>query len=236
MIDLTRNAQSFKVDAVDNNQRLPIEAKHYLHEIKLSNLIIRCCTFKDVGSNSPVVSDGLYANYRLAMLTIPAGFEYVNYDLNPQNEVIIASEPRQKLAQGVHSLALLNVYNPDDGEAEQAFHLCDDKQELVSVFDSPPYACVTCVTSLIPTPHSTNNRHFHLFFYGGYYFIPLVTSQGAIVYYIIAEDNVELLNKFAQEALSRTDTKKDFWQIRNIVAYDMLDILTSKDVTPGILK
>lgn len=249
MIDLTRNSQAFRVDAVDNNPRLPVEAQEYLHEIKLNGLTIRCCSFKDIiNGTSVVVPDDSYTNYRFAKLTVPTGFQYVNYTIDGDNNVVVVNKSNA-LVEGIHSLMLLNV-NKDS--TLEDFHICNSNHLIKDVFTSAPYACVKPAMSMLPTAKNNKDKHFHLFYFKEekvvnevivlkvHYFIPLLMSQGTIVYYMIEEENLgqipNALNTFAKEALSRSDTQKDFWKMESIVAYESLDILTSTNVTPGIVK
>jgi hypothetical protein len=225
MIDLTQNYKAFKVNAVNDNKNLPLAAQEYLQEIMLQGSAVRCCTFKDVGNALPVITDDDYINYRLAMLTLPAGFKYVDYNFDSENKVDPSDERGSLKDRGVHTLVLLEVSN-DEGNYE--FHICGDHDNKDKGLFSRPYACMRPAVSVMPSNAKKTAKPFHLFYFKKNYLIPMLMSQGSIVFYIIDASDDEFaqkkLNEFAGEAMQRKDIGKDYWVSGEIVYSDNFDI------------
>ncbi len=261
-IDLTRCGGPFTLKNIHtkggNKSYLPdtSPAKQYLCEVELSGNAMHCCTLKDVSCedlpNSPIIVDGDYQNYRLAMMTIPKGFQYVNYRMDAEFN-IDTSDKKARLGEeegngkgkGVHTLVLLHL-----DSKSTSFHNCiGEGNNKITSKNSPPYACAKYAISITPDTlkgmQSSNsiNKPFHLFYFHNeydnkdYYAIPLLLSQGTVAYYIIKDDNKcsKSLKKFAKLTSDNINNEKDYWTVKPKY-FDYYDIFTSKTcVKPKIL-
>lgn len=248
MIDLTRNSKPIEIKPVLVGNRLPVEAQGFLQEIKLNgvNLPIRCCILKDVDPDdhqNGIIPEGDYLDYRVAMLTLPKGAQYVNYKIE-NNKIVSIEKKHLSLPDDIHTLVMLNVdikqlENDDNKDyIEQIFHICDDDKLLLG---SPPYACAVNAVSK-PISNKVNEKSFkpfHLFYLKNEkldcFLIPLVFSQGTIIYYLIQNDasSAASLNAFIEKMSRIQNPKEEYWLIGSDDPNDLtkyIDYLDDHDI------
>jgi hypothetical protein len=270
-IDLTKDpiSPAIKIDDITTRRRIPENhsAYQYLHEIELGDrAAIRACTLVDVPPKSQgntdrsttVLSNGIYKNYKLALLTLPIGIQYVNFELKGNTLIFNQQDIGEDLKEPIHTPILVNVFSTNQNHP---FHFCVNEyegfEELKKPMTNYPFACYEPLSSL----RDTDEKPFHLFYiknidlFSGfgenhsfqetedcYFMIPVLMSEGTIPFYIIKEDKVnnshlDELNKWATEVNNVRKSKKwgAHWTSRTPLNYhDHLHIFvcTNLEVAP----
>jgi hypothetical protein len=249
--------------ATTNAQLSKTQASKYLDEGVLVDNCIHCCFFKSDnvfnGKDHVILRD-----YRLGYIVIPENIQYVDYQIDSNSGMIkidsldtsrsnySVEKSREEIftpllfdSEPLSELNNLKSFN------QKSFHICnsspseeEDDESQIRIFVRP--------NPCLAHGYKNANHPFHLFYFEGglflpnnsniingkFYMIPLMTSEGLIVYYTIPFDENDGARRYQQQLntmalLIKTGKNNMHWSINSELKYnDHLTIVTCTDIEP----
>jgi hypothetical protein len=248
-LDLTRVNKTQQTLVINRNLNPLIKsvtnADSFLDEGILIKESINCCFFKSdkVFESSDTIT---LADYRLGYMMLPIGMYYIDYgDLDTFNL------PDDKELENLYQTSKTNnsIFTPiifkfrteknfkTNSNTLNSLHICNHIR-----FEAAPNPCGET---------ETLGSHFHLFYYEGelflpesknkidgkFFMIPIIFSEGLVVYYTIQKDETEAkshLNRLLTMVLLSKQAK--LWGIKSNLQYnDHLTIVVCTEIEPSFL-
>jgi hypothetical protein len=246
--------------ATTNPQLSKTQASKFLDEGVLVDNCIHCCFFKSDNvfkGEDPIT----LRDYRLGYIVLPQDIQYVDYQIDINTGMIKIDSLNISRSNYLEERSKEEIFTPlffdsvslseTDNKInfiQKPFHICDSSSPKIVL---PP------IQGVRPNPclaHGFKNANhpFHLFYFEGelflpdiinvvrgkFYMIPLMTSEGLIVYYTIPFDENDGARRYQQQlntmALLIKGGKNDMhWRINSELKYnDHLTIVTCTDIEP----